>query len=170
MLVLHNPYYGDHRHQVRSGFGEDQVQSLGWNRVKRKTQSSAVESKHLLSNCSHFSFEILKFYFPLSGVHVVLFSAILSLGVGDTMASIVGSRFGSNKWPGTEKTIEGTCAAVGFQLVTMVILTSSVTVHYTSWIGILISVVLTSIVEAFTTQIDNIILPVFMHILLLSLQ
>ena len=101
---------------------------------------------------------------------MVLFSAILSLGVGDTIASIVGSRFGSSKWPGTDKTMEGTCAAVVFQLVTMGILTSSVTVHYTSWIGILIAVVLTSIVEAFTTQIDNIVLPVFMHTLLLSLQ
>ncbi|KAF9108077.1 hypothetical protein BGX27_008489 [Mortierella sp. AM989] len=39
-------------------------------------------------------------------------SGIFALGVGDAMASIIGKRFGKNRWPGTIKTVEGTIAFV----------------------------------------------------------
>ncbi|CAG8756104.1 24501_t:CDS:2, partial [Racocetra persica] len=37
-------------------------------------------------------------------------SGILTLGLGDAMASIIGKRYGRRRWPGTSKTVEGTIA------------------------------------------------------------
>ena len=39
-------------------------------------------------------------------------SGIILLGVGDSLAAIVGSKYGRIYWPGTHKTIEGSLAAV----------------------------------------------------------
>ncbi|CAG8552799.1 4372_t:CDS:10 [Gigaspora margarita] len=43
-------------------------------------------------------------------------SGILTLGLGDAMASIVGKRYGRRRWPGTTKTIEGSIAFIIFHL------------------------------------------------------
>ncbi|CAG8718961.1 2901_t:CDS:2, partial [Scutellospora calospora] len=43
-------------------------------------------------------------------------SGILTLGLGDAMASIVGKRYGRKRWPGTSKTVEGTFAFIIFHL------------------------------------------------------
>ncbi|RUO95322.1 hypothetical protein BC936DRAFT_144457, partial [Jimgerdemannia flammicorona] len=47
-------------------------------------------------------------------IHSVLagLSGILALGLGDSMASIVGKYLGRHRWPGTNKTVEGTAAYV----------------------------------------------------------
>ncbi|CAG8487057.1 15377_t:CDS:2 [Racocetra fulgida] len=39
-------------------------------------------------------------------------SGILTLGLGDAMASIIGKRYGRRRWPGTSKTVEGTIAFI----------------------------------------------------------
>ena len=41
------------------------------------------------------------------------FAGIISVGVGDAMAAIVGSSLGRFRWPGTKRTIEGSLAAGG---------------------------------------------------------
>ncbi|RIB11599.1 hypothetical protein C2G38_94956 [Gigaspora rosea] len=43
-------------------------------------------------------------------------SGILTLGLGDAMASIIGKRYGRKRWPGTTKTIEGSIAFIIFHL------------------------------------------------------
>ncbi|CAG8558088.1 25107_t:CDS:10, partial [Dentiscutata erythropus] len=43
-------------------------------------------------------------------------SGILTLGLGDAMASIIGKRYGRRRWPGTSKTIEGSIAFIIFHL------------------------------------------------------
>ncbi|CAG8700656.1 17226_t:CDS:2, partial [Acaulospora morrowiae] len=43
-------------------------------------------------------------------------SGILTLGIGDAMASIIGKRCGRRRWPGTSKTVEGSVSFVLFQL------------------------------------------------------
>ena len=42
----------------------------------------------------------------------MLLSGTLIVGVGDTVASMVGQRIGRRRWPGSKKTLEGTVAAL----------------------------------------------------------
>jgi dolichol kinase len=39
-------------------------------------------------------------------------SGIISVGVGDSAASIVGSKIGTLKWPGSKRTLEGSIAGL----------------------------------------------------------
>nr|CAG8643819.1 4124_t:CDS:2 [Entrophospora candida] len=41
---------------------------------------------------------------------------ILTSGLGDSMASMIGRRYDCHKWPGTSKTVEGFVAFIFFQL------------------------------------------------------
>jgi len=51
-----------------------------------------------------------------TGCKLALYSGILALGIGDTMASVVGKTFGRLRWPGSLKTVEGTLAGIMSQL------------------------------------------------------
>ena len=102
-----------------------------------------------------------------SGANSALFSGVLSLGIGDAAASYVGSKYGRRKWPSGSKTVEGTLASMSAMLLFGALLHYSginVTFHL---FKLAFACVLTSLLEAFTTQIDNLILPLFMYCLLL---
>ncbi|KAL3865761.1 hypothetical protein ACJMK2_043118 [Sinanodonta woodiana] len=96
------------------------------------------------------------------------FAGIISLGVGDMAASIGGKMFGQHVWPGTKKTLEGTLCAILAQLLTILIL------HFLGVAGAVLDVKIAfailsvSCLEAFTKQIDNLILPIFAYVLFLS--
>ena len=47
---------------------------------------------------------------------MALYSGVVSLGIGDTAAAVVGTLYGRHPWPGMKKTKEGTAAAVISQL------------------------------------------------------
>ncbi|CAI2175947.1 4100_t:CDS:10 [Funneliformis geosporum] len=49
-------------------------------------------------------------------------SGIFTLGLGDSMASIIGRKYGRHRWPGAFKTIEGSIAFVVFIMIGAVIL------------------------------------------------
>ncbi|XP_071794986.1 uncharacterized protein [Asterias amurensis] len=105
------------------------------------------------------------------GSSLALYSGVLSLGVGDTAASIFGSLYGKTKWPGSKKTVEGTCAACMSQLLGCYILhclDPRISPPYVS-LNVVWAVGLISILEAVTTQIDNLVLPIFMYALLIRL-
>ncbi|XP_033750307.1 dolichol kinase-like [Pecten maximus] len=93
-----------------------------------------------------------------------LYAGVISLGVGDTMASVGGSCMGRHRWPGSKKTIEGTCFAVISQLVALYGL-HKLGVAVMFWQSIQ-AVFLTSLLEALTSQIDNLVLPLYMFCLL----
>ncbi|XP_058015190.1 dolichol kinase [Ahaetulla prasina] len=97
------------------------------------------------------------------------YSGVLAVGVGDSVASIFGSAMGEVKWPGTKKTFEGTMSAIFAQIIAValiVIFDTSVDLN-ASYSWILISITLVSFLEAYTTQVDNLLLPLYLHILLM---
>ena len=74
-------------------------------------------------------------------------------------------------FPGSKKTVEGTCAAFVSQLLGCYILhclDPRISPPY-GWLDVVWAVGLTSILEAVTTQIDNLVLPIFMYSLLIRL-
>ncbi|KAI7905370.1 uncharacterized protein BX663DRAFT_499487 [Cokeromyces recurvatus] len=105
-------------------------------------------------------------------------AGILSLGFGDAAASLVGKYMGRIVWPGTKKTVEGTIAFI------MTIFVSSIVVVYIAaiisvdnavqfvalagrgkWLSYLVIITLAGLLEAFSTQNDNIIIPLYMYVL-----
>ena len=97
---------------------------------------------------------------------LILLSGVLSIGIGDSAASIVGSRMGHLKWPySPTKSIEGTAASIIAQLVFLQLLFLNNFMEYQFGLGVLLPVILTALLEAHTTQVDNIILPLTMYFL-----
>ncbi|XP_025076873.1 dolichol kinase-like isoform X2 [Pomacea canaliculata] len=90
-----------------------------------------------------------------------LSSGILSLGIGDTIACIAGMRYGLTKWPGTCKSLQGTGFSVTAQLI---FITTGLFLGWFesfSWSGVVFAVVASSVYEALTSQIDNLVLPLY---------
>ncbi|XP_043914722.1 dolichol kinase [Protopterus annectens] len=98
---------------------------------------------------------------------LVPYAGVLAVGIGDTVASIFGSTLGEFKWPGTRKTFEGTATSVFAQIICVaVILIFDHNVVLNAGYGwILGSITLVSLLEAYTDQIDNFILPLYLYCL-----
>lgn len=100
---------------------------------------------------------------------LVPYAGVLAVGVGDTVASVFGSTMGEIRWPGTKKTTEGTATSVFAQIIAVavvLIFDGSINLNSTySWI--VGSVTLVAMLEAYTSQIDNLLLPLYLFILLL---
>lgn len=93
-----------------------------------------------------------------------LYAGVLSVGVGDTVASLGGAFMGKHKWPGSMKSIEGTLMSIVSQLAVLYGL-HKFGVAVILWPSVQ-AVILTSLLEAVTNQIDNLMLPLFMFCLL----
>ncbi|KAK6631393.1 hypothetical protein RUM44_005920 [Polyplax serrata] len=98
-----------------------------------------------------------------------LMSGILSVGVGDTCASVGGKYLGKHKWKGSIKTIEGTLFCILSQVIFMQCLLwfSFLELTTEECLKCVIAICITALVEAKTDQIDNIVLPLTMYILLM---
>ncbi|XP_037050266.1 dolichol kinase [Bradysia coprophila] len=90
-----------------------------------------------------------------------LLSGVLSVGVGDTVASVVGSKYGRHWWLNGDKSIEGTVASILAQGLVLIGLVYLQFLHVTTF-QISVSaaaVIVNSLVEAHTNQVDNLVLP-----------
>ncbi|CAH1373437.1 unnamed protein product [Tenebrio molitor] len=99
-----------------------------------------------------------------------LLSGLLTIGIGDTAASIVGSRFGKHHWHGSKKTIEGTIACVVSQLLMicfLIILDVLKLPTTKDHVKTVVAIIMTSILEAKTDQVDNLALPFVMYLVLI---
>lgn len=100
---------------------------------------------------------------------LVPYAGVLAVGVGDTVASVFGSAMGEIRWPGTRKTVEGTATSVFAQIIAVamfLIFDGTINLNTTySWI--VGSITLVAMLEAYTSQIDNLLLPLYLFILLL---
>lgn len=96
-----------------------------------------------------------------------LLAGVLSIGIGDTTASVVGSSIGRMHWPGSSKTVEGTVASIVAQGLTMFGLYSLQYFTITEYSAIVLgfAIIVTSIAEALTDQVDNLVLPLIFYIL-----
>ncbi|KAJ3324906.1 hypothetical protein HDV06_005494 [Boothiomyces sp. JEL0866] len=92
-----------------------------------------------------------------------------ALGIGDALASTVGKAIGVTKWANRRKSVQGTLAfIIGLYIsLSMVDVYSSVAISKRT---LLISSTLTGLLEAFSEQNDNIVIPLYMYIVLTILQ
>lgn len=100
---------------------------------------------------------------------LVPYAGVLAVGVGDTVASVFGSTVGEIRWPGTKKTFEGTASSVFAQIIAVVIFLiadSSINLN-ASYSWVVGSITMVAMLEAYTSQIDNLLLPLYLYILLL---
>ncbi|XP_030061893.1 dolichol kinase [Microcaecilia unicolor] len=101
---------------------------------------------------------------------LVPYSGVLAVGVGDTVASVFGSALGEMRWPGTKKTFEGTMLSIFAQIIfvaLILIFDNSVNLN-AGYTWLLASITLVSLLEAYTSQIDNLLLPLYLQILLMA--
>uniref|UniRef100_A0A0D9VC65 dolichol kinase n=1 Tax=Leersia perrieri TaxID=77586 RepID=A0A0D9VC65_9ORYZ len=99
------------------------------------------------------------------------FAGILSLGIGDTMASMIGYKYGVLRWSKTgKKTIEGTAAGITSVLaacsILLSLLASSGYILSQHWLSLLVAVTLSGLLEAYTAQLDNAFIPLVFYSLL----
>lgn len=122
---------------------------------------------YLLIGCS-----LPMWIFPLKSAtdstdNLLLCSGIISLGIGDTAASIGGTLWGKTKLPGSSKSIEGTICSIIAEVLFILALFNfgmfGVSSHL-PWFSFIVSTVVTSLVEACTSQVDNLVLPLVMYI------
>ena len=95
---------------------------------------------------------------------ILPYSGVMTVGVGDACAAIVGTSFGRVKLPGTHKTMEGLLGNMAGQVLFLVLIGP-----YLSWGSRSPSDVLTlagvilgsSVLEVYTQDIDNLVVPIF---------
>ena len=93
------------------------------------------------------------------------FAGIVVLGLADSAASALGRKFGRHKLLGTKKTVEGTLGGVVFNLLGWAVLSCFFESERTFGSFVYASVA-SCLLEAGTTQLDNIFLPLH-HLTLL---
>ncbi|GAV62623.1 hypothetical protein CFOL_v3_06146 [Cephalotus follicularis] len=99
------------------------------------------------------------------------FAGILSLGIGDTMASVVGHKYGVLRWSKTgKKTIEGTAAGITSVLAAcsflLPLLASTGYLLAQHWFSLILAVTVSGLLEAYTAQLDNAFIPLVFYSLL----
>jgi len=91
------------------------------------------------------------------------YSGVLSVGVADTAAAVIGSAVGRIKWTsGGSRTVEGSCAALLSSLTVISILSQISSVEVSSWTALIASCLAVVFTEAFSKQVDNLTLPLVM--------
>jgi len=102
---------------------------------------------------------------------LIALSGVAVTGLGDAAASYCGVRFGRHRWSGSNKTKEGTLAFVVSVVLLQVLCLWLVGFHHMSgfsWFRLVFADVLVALLEAHTTQIDNMFLPLF-HVAMLQM-
>ena len=113
---------------------------------------------------------IISYIYLIIGVATPLLIAdspvgLISLGVGDSTASIIGKRYGEFRWPDSKKTIEGTFAFIFTTFITGYICKQYLGYFKHLTIGNwLLVCTLSGVLEGNSVLNDNILIPAFMMI------
>jgi len=116
---------------------------------------------------------ILSHFYLLTGIanglwlegpwRIIELSGLLTLGIGDAMASIAGKRFGRLRWTSLNpKTVEGTAAFFISVFACAVLLRSAGFVEQFSLGRYSASLAATCLLEAFSNQNDNLTIPIYL--------
>jgi dolichol kinase len=79
---------------------------------------------------------------------------ILCLGVGDAMGAVVGKTYGRIRWGKNQRTVEGSLA-----MWTSMMLAVGLVAAADQWTPLLIATTFCTLLEAYTIQMDNLVLP-----------
>ncbi|CAH8868123.1 unnamed protein product [Trichobilharzia szidati] len=83
-------------------------------------------------------------------------TGILSIAIGDSFAALVGKAYGKRRWPGSHRTLLGSSAS----FLTQIIAWTGLSYYYSwSWTSGLLPLLSGVVVEAYTEQIDNLVVP-----------
>jgi dolichol kinase len=129
------------------------------------------EGKLILSHI----YLLIGFSFPIwistsKKLHISEFSGLLTIGIGDTFASLVGSQIGKHKWPNSHRSIEGTLSFIISQLIAYYLfyLYGIFDIFYNfNFIYINMSLFISAFVEAFTGDNDSLLLSIVTYPILL---
>ena len=77
---------------------------------------------------------------------------ILCLGVGDAMGAVVGKTYGSIRWGKNQRTMEGSLAMWSSMMIVGLALSND-------WLPLLLATTFATLLEAYTMQMDNLVLP-----------
>lgn len=92
-----------------------------------------------------------------------LYAGILSVGIGDTFASLTGSRWGRHHWGHSLRTVEGSAGGLAAVLLSGLLLSRAGLLAIPSWTTFSCAAVVTAGFEALSGQVDNITLPLVMY-------
>ena len=83
---------------------------------------------------------------------------VISIGIGDSFAGIVGIRYGSLKWSrNSKKSVQGTLASIISQFLFVYLVFGS-----DSFNDLFVPIIVGSLIESFTNHIDNLIVPLIL--------
>lgn len=102
---------------------------------------------------------------------IVRYMGIIALGVGDSMASIIGRKWGNVKWKGSNKSVQGSIAFIVSSFAAFYAIDAYMTSQpgYTpisNWENILVTTIITGVLEGSSSLNDNFLLPIVMPITL----
>uniref|UniRef100_A0A8D9AH54 dolichol kinase n=1 Tax=Cacopsylla melanoneura TaxID=428564 RepID=A0A8D9AH54_9HEMI len=133
--------------------------------VDEKDTSLALTPIYLLVGCSLPMWITPR---PLEETDVLTLSAgVLSIGVGDCFASIVGYKWGKHKWKNSSKSLEGSAACFLTQCLFIILfayldLVPRDSIYYGTF-----GIAVVTLIEAKTDQVDNLALPLVQFCLFL---
>ncbi|KHN76467.1 Dolichol kinase [Toxocara canis] len=103
-------------------------------------------------------------------IHLYHFAGVLTVGVGDSLAAIVGSRYGTHHWSGSAKSKEGTVTMALSQFVFGLIVCLSYIKGFelttVSILRLASTCVVCAFAEAHMQNVDNIVLPLIAYLML----
>lgn len=114
---------------------------------------------------------IISYIYLIIGISFPLLVAdspvgLISLGLGDSMASIIGKKFGKHRWPNTSKTLEGSLAFFSSTFAVTVIAKEFLGFfQYTSIYELTMLCIASGILEGNSHLNDNILIPALMLII-----
>eukprot|EP00347_Sterkiella_histriomuscorum_P023226 403335466 len=113
-------------------------------------------------------FTILNGGFQNKYTQLVTVSSILFLGVGDTAASLIGSRYGTSKWKNnSNKTSEGTISLVVFTFIAYLMIINLIFPKYLDiFMVVLFSTIMVGFAEGLSHQYDNLVCSVLYFFLI----